>query len=194
VSDESRPLRVTEAGELIELRSPGVGIFRSSVAEDQLISSGQLLGSLETLGLSRELRVPEGVTGRVRECVGGHRTRVPVEHGEVLVSLSAADVARPSTEEVSAKPDSAAISFRAPMSGRFYGRPSPDEAPFVVPGDTVKRGQTIGLLEVMKTFNRLVYQGESLPETARVVAVVPTDGDDVSRGDPILRLDSEAEE
>jgi acetyl-CoA carboxylase biotin carboxyl carrier protein len=79
------------------------------------------------------------------------------------------------------------------MSGRFYGRPSPEEAPFVVPGDTVKLGQTVGLLEVMKTFNRLVYEGDGLPDTARIVAVVPADGDDVTRGEPILRLDSDVE-
>ncbi|MGB5809260.1 MAG: biotin/lipoyl-containing protein, partial [Polyangiales bacterium] len=56
-------------------------------------------------------------------------------------------------------------------------------------GDTVTRGQTVGLLEVMKTFNRLVYQGNDLPESAVVKAVVPADGDDVVRGDVILALE-----
>ena len=63
-------------------------------------------------------------------------------------------------------------------------------AVFVAPGDTVHLGQTVGLLEVMKTFNRLVYEGDGLPDTVRIVAVVPSDGDDVTRGEPILRLDS----
>ncbi|KPK14077.1 MAG: hypothetical protein AMJ62_14100 [Myxococcales bacterium SG8_38] len=74
------------------------------------------------------------------------------------------------------------------MSGRFYSRPSPSEPPFVEEGGTVSRGQTIGLLEVMKTFNRLVYQGESLPERALIERIVPWDGDDVARGDVILLL------
>ena len=76
------------------------------------------------------------------------------------------------------------------MSGRFYSRPSPTEPPFVNAGDTVEHGQTVGLLEVMKTFNRLVYQGDTLPEQAKVESVVPSEGADVVRGDAILILDA----
>jgi biotin carboxyl carrier protein len=83
-----------------------------------------------------------------------------------------------------------ALAFIAPMSGRFYSRPSPSEPPFVSDGDIVKRGQTLGLLEVMKTFNRLVYEGDSLPDAAKVEKVVPNEGDDVVRGDVILALRS----
>jgi acetyl-CoA carboxylase biotin carboxyl carrier protein len=79
------------------------------------------------------------------------------------------------------------------MSGRFYSRPSPTEPPFVAAGEVVQRGRTVGLLEVMKTFNRLVYQGDDLPEQAKVDRVVPNEGDDVVRGDVILALRSLAE-
>jgi acetyl-CoA carboxylase biotin carboxyl carrier protein len=41
---------------------------------------------------------------------------------------------------------------------------------------------------VMKTFNRVVYGGAGLPDEATVARVVPTDGDDVSQGDPLLIL------
>ena len=76
------------------------------------------------------------------------------------------------------------------MSGRFYSRPSPNDPAFVSVGDTVTHGQTIGLLEVMKTFNRLVYQGDALPTPATIERIVPNDGDDVVRGDAILILGS----
>ncbi|MBW1762694.1 MAG: hypothetical protein JRJ64_14580, partial [Deltaproteobacteria bacterium] len=56
-----------------------------------------------------------------------------------------------------------------------------------------QRGQTVGLLEVMKTFNRLVYQGDTLPEQATVERIVPNEGDDVVRGDVILALGSLSE-
>jgi hypothetical protein len=42
----------------------------------------------------------------------------------------------------------------------------------------------------MKTFNRLVYQGDALPERAKVERIVPKEGDDVVRGDVILALGS----
>lgn len=189
----SRPIRVTKSGELIQLHSPGVGIFTPTVEENQLVSAGQVLGIIDTLGVVSELRVPSGVTGRVRSRAGSPRVRVPVGFAETLLTLSVADLADASVEDVDAEADASALAFTAPMSGRFYGRPSPAEPPFVVAGATVTRGQTVGLLEVMKTFNRLVYQGEGLPEHARIVSVVPADGDDVTRGDPILRLDSDDE-
>ncbi|MGB9339886.1 MAG: biotin/lipoyl-containing protein, partial [Polyangiales bacterium] len=74
-----------------------------------------------------------------------------------------------------------------------YSRPSPTEPPFISVGDIVQRGQTVGLLEVMKTFNRLVYQGDALPDEAKVERIVPNEGDDVVRGDVILALGSSAE-
>ena len=186
-------LRATKAGDLTELRSPGVGVFTPHVTDDELVSPGQLIGTIETLGVSRGLRVPPGVTGRVHSRAGGHRVRVPVEFGEALVTLSVADVTAATQDAAGIELDCSMLAFTAPMSGRFYGRPSPDESPFVVAGDLVALGQTVGLLEVMKTFNRLVYEGDGLPEKAKVVDIVPADGDDVTRGDAILRLDPEVE-
>jgi hypothetical protein len=45
----------------------------------------------------------------------------------------------------------------------------------------------------MKTFNRLVYQGDTLPGQATVERIVPNEGDDVVRGDVILALQSLSE-
>jgi acetyl-CoA carboxylase biotin carboxyl carrier protein len=75
------------------------------------------------------------------------------------------------------------------MSGRFYLRPAPDKPAFAEVGATLTRGQTVCLLEVMKTFNRLALSGDDLPERVKVVAVVPADGEDISRGDVLLRLE-----
>ena len=120
---------------------------------------------------------------------------MPVEYEEALVSVTAASVVGTDAAGPSPTGDTgAALAFEAPMSGRFYGRPSPTDPPFVSPGDEVHRGQTVGLLEVMKTFNRLVYQGDGLPDRAIVGRVVPADGDDVVRGDAILALRAPTEE
>ncbi len=40
----------------------------------------------------------------------------------------------------------------APLPGTFYIKPSPEEAPYKSEGDSVAVGDTIGLIEVMKTF------------------------------------------
>jgi acetyl-CoA carboxylase biotin carboxyl carrier protein len=56
-------------------------------------------------------------------------------------------------------------------------------------GDEIATGQTVALLEVMKTFNRLAYGGDGLPERARVKAVLVRDEADVEAGAPILELE-----
>jgi len=47
------------------------------------------------------------------------------------------------------------MQVKAPMSGVFYKRPSPDEPPYVEVGDVVKKKQVIGLLETMKVFQKV---------------------------------------
>ncbi|MFK8076442.1 MAG: acetyl-CoA carboxylase [Granulosicoccus sp.] len=41
----------------------------------------------------------------------------------------------------------------AMMPGVFYRKPSPDEPNFINEGDAIKKGDVIGLIEVMKTFH-----------------------------------------
>jgi len=47
------------------------------------------------------------------------------------------------------------VEVKAKMSGIFYRRPSPDDPPYVEPGDRVKKKQTLALLETMKVFQKV---------------------------------------
>ena len=40
----------------------------------------------------------------------------------------------------------------SPLPGTFYMKPSPEASPYKAAGDSVAPGDTIGLIEVMKTF------------------------------------------
>jgi biotin carboxyl carrier protein len=62
----------------------------------------------------------------------------------------------------------------------------------VAPGDLLRDGQTVCLLEVMKTFNRVVYEAgaHGLPAAARVVEVLVADEADVDAGTALLRLEA----
>jgi acetyl-CoA carboxylase biotin carboxyl carrier protein len=44
---------------------------------------------------------------------------------------------------------------RAPIVGTFYRRPSPDDNPFVEPGDTVGQGDVLCIIEAMKIMNEI---------------------------------------
>jgi len=195
MSESSHVLRARSGDrDTKELLAPSVGVFTPAVAVDDLVSPGQVVGTIDVLGVLRELTVPEGVAGRISHRAGGGRSRVPVQYGDALLAISTASMgdATATTSAVGAGTQGA-LAFVAPMSGRFYSRPSPTEPPFIAAGDTVQQGQTVGLLEVMKTFNRLVYQGDSLPKQATVEDIVPNEGDDVVRGDVILALRSLSE-
>lgn len=191
---------MSEAGHVLRVRAsddgtskllaPTVGIFEANVSAGDLIAEGVSIGTVEVLGVRHALIVPEAVSGRVAHIAGEGRTRAPVQHGDVLITVSTLSSRAAAKSTARAKSSKAgSLSFVAPMSGRFYSRPSPGEPPLVAEGDVVKRGQTVGLLEVMKTFNRLVYEGDGLPEEATVAEIVPNDGDDVVRGDVILALE-----
>lgn len=45
--------------------------------------------------------------------------------------------------------------IKAPLVGTFYEANSPDAEPFVKVGDTVKRGQVLGIVEAMKLMNEI---------------------------------------
>ncbi len=196
MSDQAHALRVRPGeGAQSDLLAPSVGIFAPSVAVGELVSPGQTVGTIDVLGILSDLIVPAGAGGRVARCMGDGRARVPVQYGDPLLGVSIGSVEDLGASELSASAGvEGTLSFMAPMSGRFYCRPAPAEPPFVKAGDAIQHGQTVGLLEVMKTFNRLVYQGDALPTRATVERVVPDEGADVVRGDVILALVSATDE
>ena len=44
---------------------------------------------------------------------------------------------------------------KSPLPGIFYRRPSPDALPYVEEGQHLKVGETIGLVEVIKSFHEV---------------------------------------
>ncbi len=69
----------------------------------------------------------------------------------------------------------------SPMVGTAYIRPSPDADPFVNIGDSVKEGDTILLVEAMKTFNPI-----TAPKSGKVEAVYIEDAQPVEFGEPLF--------
>ncbi len=180
----------TEDG--VELASPLVGRFRPSLSKGQLVMPGAAIGTIDVLGVITILRAPKEAFGSVLAVAGGGElVNVAVGYGDRLYGIDPEGTPKAviaGGAAVSAEKSGGALAYRAPSSGRYYGRSSPDAAPFVAVGATLQQGDTVALLEVMKTFTRLTYGGEGMPATARVTRIVPKDGDDVEAGDPIVEL------
>jgi len=177
------------------LRAPSPGLWRERPVLGSLLRSGDELGWIEILGVAHRLRAPEGAVGIVVD-EGPHPelARRPVDHGAPLMILD--PEALGGTLAVEAAASAASLStdgsllFRASSSGRFYLRPAPDKPAFIAVGQVIERGQTIGLLEVMKTFTRINYDDPKLPARAKILAIVAGDQADLDRGDVILQLES----
>ena len=94
---------------------------------------------------------------------GSLKIRVAKGGGQIVQAMAtpapvAAPAAAPQSQPVAApttKADASAHpgAAKSPMVGTVYVRPSPDADAFVKVGDKVKEGDTIVLIEAMKTFN-----------------------------------------
>jgi acetyl-CoA carboxylase biotin carboxyl carrier protein len=176
----------------VELCAPRPGLARELPAAGAVLVAGQRAGALEVLGVVRPLIVPPSASGRVVERLADPSARAPVGYGAVLLRLdpSAASAGAPATSPA-ASASTEGYAFRSPMSGRVYTRPAPDKPPFVAVGDVIAGGQVVCLLEVMKTFNRVAFGGEGLPERARVVRWCVEDGADVTSGEALFAFEPE---
>ena len=72
----------------------------------------------------------------------------------------------------------------SPMVGTFYRAPSPDSPPFVNVGDTVKKGQTIGIIEAMKIFNEIEAEFD-----CKILEILVEDGQPVEYDMPLFLVE-----
>ena len=54
--------------------------------------------------------------------------------------------------------------IKAPLVGTYYSASAPDAEPFVKIGDTVKKGQTLGIIEAMKLMNEIESEYDGVVE------------------------------
>jgi acetyl-CoA carboxylase biotin carboxyl carrier protein len=72
----------------------------------------------------------------------------------------------------------------SPMVGTIYMSPAPGESPFVLPGETVTKGQTILMVEAMKTFNEI-----AAPRSGILSQIIVDDGQPVEYGEVLALID-----
>ena len=72
----------------------------------------------------------------------------------------------------------------SPMVGTAYMAPSPGAATFVKVGDMVSEGQTLLIIEAMKTMNQI-----PATRSGRVTQIIVSDGQPVEFGEPLLIIE-----
>ena len=72
----------------------------------------------------------------------------------------------------------------APMVGTCYMAPAPGSRPFVEVGAVVKEGQTLLIIEAMKTMNQI-----PAPRSGKVVEILVDDGHPVEYGEALIVIE-----
>ncbi|KAB7887727.1 acetyl-CoA carboxylase biotin carboxyl carrier protein [Poseidonibacter ostreae] len=115
--------------------------------------------------------------------------------GGTVVTTTAAPVAAPAVaaapvaavDTVAPVAPAAAIAadtIDSPMVGTYYSSPSPEAPAFIKVGDTVKKGQTLCILEAMKIMNEVEAEFD-----CKIVEILVKDGDPVEFDMPIFTIE-----
>ena len=97
------------------------------------------------------------------------------DHVEPVVRTCGKDVQEEENEED--------VYIMSPMVGTFYSSPSPDAVSFVNVGDTVKKGQTLCIIEAMKLMNEIECEYD-----AEIVSVMVSNEQKVEYGQPLFKV------
>ena len=109
----------------------------------------------------------------------------PAPVAQVMAAPAAAPAAPvlPAQEEA-AEPAAEAVQgteVKSPLVGTFYSSPSPDAPPFVLVGQKVREGDTLFIIEAMKTMNEI-----KSPCDGTVVRILAQPGDMVEYGQTLV--------
>ena len=102
----------------------------------------------------------------------------PAPAAAAPAAAPSAPAASPAADATAGRP--AGDEVKSPMVGSVYRQPEPGADPFVSVGDTVTAGQTLFIIEAMKTMNPI-----PAPKAGKIVAILVEDGQPVEFGEPL---------
>lgn len=128
-------------------------------------------------------------------------SEIEVEHADLRIRVARNLTVAPAAIQVAPAPVATAAAVSAtssaelnaashpgvvnsPMVGTAYRAPEPGAKSFIEVGQTVREGQTLLIVEAMKTMNQIPS-----PRSGTVTAILVTDGQPVEYGEPLLIIE-----
>src|SRR5437868_2010490 len=140
----------------------------------------KLADILTETGLS-EIEVEQGALKiRVAKQLSAAPAAVHYAPAPVQAAPAAAPAASAPATTPAAPARAAGDEVKSPMVGTIYLQPNPGSPAFVKVGDTVEAGQTLFIIEAMKTMNPV-----PAPKAGKIVEVLVEDGTPVEFGEPL---------
>ena len=116
-------------------------------------------------------------------------TTAPVHYAAPAAAAVAAAAAPPPASAAPAPASEPARTHsgevvKSPMVGTVYMQPQPDSPAFIQVGDTVQAGQTLMIVEAMKTMNPI-----PAPKGGRIIEILVEDAQPVEFGEPLVVIE-----
>ena len=154
----------------------------------QAVSDSELTGfKYEAEGVCLNLKKEKDVVTAVQTvpAAGVSQSVMPIQPAAAS-AMSATSAASADSEEKAAgtKPaEQEGFLVKSPLVGTFYAAPAEDAAPYVAVGDTVKKGQTVAIVEAMKLMNDIESDFDGT-----VAEILVENGEMVEYGQPLFRI------
>ncbi len=149
-----------------------IEVDRELVRELSRLLEENHLTEIEVQRGDQRVRVSRGGGGHAMAPVAHHHAPAPAAHASAPAAAKPADVSKHPGVVTS------------PMVGTAYRAPEPGAKPFVDVGTKVSAGQTIMIIEAMKTMNAI-----PAPRAGTVTQIVVDDGQPVEFGEPLVVIE-----
>jgi len=159
---------------VIVARNTGTQAKTPAIDRDAIRELAQLL---DETGLTEIELQRDGVLIRVARNVSARMQPAPLP---VTPAPEASSASPTTTVEPSQHPGLVA----SPMVGTAYLGPAPGARPFVEVGSEVKAGETLMIIEAMKTMNQI-----PAPRSGKVIQILVEDGQPVEYSEPLMIIE-----
>lgn len=115
-----------------------------------------------------------------------NKEKTKIVSGGAVTTISAAEAVLAPAETAAEDTDNAPKPgkfVKSPLVGTFYAAPSEEAEPFVEEGTSVKKGQTIAIVEAMKLMNDIECEFDGT-----IAEVLVANGETVEYGQPLFRI------
>lgn len=177
-----------------QILSPAVGVYYSLPEKGKFLSAGSYIGKLRVFNTVYDLILPNDVLGEVN-FKGETDKIINVGYRQELFRLNPkkglTDLEEKVAETKSTGGESLAEGYKitAFTTGIFYRKSSPDAPPYVEEGETIEKGKVLGLIEVMKTFNQIIFSGTDSSNTGKIKKILAKDSQEVKLDQPLFLIE-----
>lgn len=135
-------------------------------------------------GLIRSLAGLLNETGLTEIEIEQQGLRIRIARQAIITAAMPPVVTAAATGAAAKDVDSNPGTVKSPMVGTTYRAPAPEAPPFVEVGTVVKQGQTLLIIEAMKTMNHI-----PAPRAGTVKAILVESGQPVEFGEPLMIIE-----